>query len=119
LQSRAEPIHIHAYTSKITSNRIDTVLDSSLKTAKLRSTLRVSHALEGSTVDISLADGSGKSIKSASVKVDANGEAHVELWWPVGQGKQPLYKVSAELKLQVRRIRKLFSITQRFLLVYQ
>ena len=80
-------------------------------------------------MDISLADGSGKSIKSASVKVDANGEAevewdftignHVELWWPVGQGKQPLYKVSAELKLQVRRIRKLFSITRRFLLVYQ
>lgn len=60
---------------------------------------------------MTLSDTSGKSIKSQTAKLNDNGEAEVEwdfiagdeieLWWPVGQGKQPLYNVSAEYKLQV------------------
>jgi hypothetical protein len=62
-------------------------------------------------VTLNLADASGNSIKTQTIKLNDNGEAEVEwdftvgedveLWWPVGQGKQPLYNVSAEYKLQV------------------
>ena len=72
---------------------------------------------------LTLADASGKSIKSHTTKLNADGEAEVEwdftvgddvqLWWPVGQGKQPLYNVSAEYKLQVRLQEQAASLSRR------
>jgi hypothetical protein len=74
-------------------------------------------------VTLTLSDTSGKSIKTQTIKLNDNGEAEVEwdftvgedveLWWPVGQGKQPLYNVSAEYKLQVRQREPAVSLARR------
>jgi len=103
---------VHAYSAKITANRVDTTIDESQKSAKLKSTVTVSQAVEGAKVNLKLRDKAGKVLKSEDAKVDANGNAQVEwdfavgqdveLWWPVGQGEQPLYDVIAELKHKVR-----------------
>lgn len=72
----------------------------------------MSQSVEGAKVNLELRDKAGKVLKSEDAKVDANGNAQVEwdfavgqdveLWWPVGQGEQPLYDVVAELKHNVR-----------------
>jgi hypothetical protein len=79
--------------------------------------------LKDSSVTVTLANASGKSIKTQTIKLNDNGEAEVEwdftvgddveLWWPVGQGKHPLYDVSAELSLQVRLQESTASLSRR------
>jgi beta-mannosidase len=117
----SEPISVHAYSAKITGNRVDTAIDASKNSAKLKSVVTVSQATENSSVNLELRDKTGKVLKSQDAKVDANGNAQVEwdlaigqdvdLWWPVGQGEQPLYNVVAQLKHKVRHKRMLVDST--------
>jgi hypothetical protein len=102
---------VHAYSSKVVTTRVDTTIDASQTKATLRTVTTIFNALEGSIVTLSVRDSVGKVIGSQDIELDANRDVEaewtfaigkeVELWWPVGQGKQPLYDVVAELKHKV------------------
>jgi hypothetical protein len=104
------------------ANRIDTTITADHKFAKLKSTVTVSSIIEGSSVNFELRDKSGKVLKTEDAPVDADGTAQVEwdlaigqdvaLWWPVGQGEQPLYDVVVDLKHKVRNRSQLIGSIQ-------
>jgi beta-mannosidase len=117
-----EPVFIHAYNAKITEQRVDTILTDSFDKATLKSTISLSDAISGTHVNISLLDKSGKTIKSQDVEVKGKKTVEVEwqfdvgkdveLWWPIGHGKQPLYEVIAEIKHKVSYYPLCISETQ-------
>ncbi|KAK2027593.1 family 2 glycosyl hydrolase [Colletotrichum zoysiae] len=97
------PINLEIYESRITDLYFETVVDDSLKSAKV-----VAHATtEGNATkvrfDVSL---DGKSLASETVEANADAGAGTSatfqiqepaLWYPVRYGKQPLYTVTATL----------------------
>ncbi|KAK2046257.1 family 2 glycosyl hydrolase [Colletotrichum somersetense] len=95
------PINLEIYESRITDLYFETIVDDSLKSAKV-----VAHATtEGNATkvrfDVSL---DGKSLASETVEANADAGTSATfqiqepaLWYPVRYGKQPLYTVTATL----------------------
>ncbi|TFK55470.1 glycoside hydrolase family 2 protein [Heliocybe sulcata] len=94
------PIHLHAYTARIASLFARTSVSSSLSPS-LTVSFSLSHEV-ASTASVVLKDSSGKVIAQESKVQVKDGEAQVkfevgggkvELWYPIGYGKQPTYTV--------------------------
>ncbi|EPQ58996.1 glycoside hydrolase family 2 protein [Gloeophyllum trabeum ATCC 11539] len=101
------PIHLHSYTTRISSLFANAIVSSSLEpTLDVRFSL--SHKV-ASTASVTLRDLKGKVIlvnEKAAVN-DGEGELifkpsndQVELWYPVGYGAQPIYTVEVAVKDQ-------------------
>jgi beta-mannosidase len=100
------PIYLRTYNSKITDLRVSTNVDEDL-IPHIEVQLAATSA--NGEFEVSIMSASGTIIKSGSTNL-SNGEGKLifdsakgdfDLWWPVGYGKQPLYKVVAQLKDEV------------------
>lgn len=99
------PIHLHSYTTRIKDLRVSSNVNSDLA-IDLDVIISLDTPTSG-TADIVLLDSSGSVVvKRNDVKL-GNGDVKehfhlakgiVELWYPVGYGKQPLYSVKVEVK---------------------
>ncbi len=105
------PIYLHTYESRITDLRVKTNVGEDL-VPKIEVELAASSA--AGEIEVSVFSSSGTLVKQGTtnlhngtgkVSFDAS-KGEFDLWWPVGYGQQPIYKVVAELKNQViiRRI---------------
>lgn len=104
------PISLHVYQTRITDFRVASVVDENLAVDVDVSISLSSDA--GATAVVSLHKPSGYVLYDSKVTL-SNGEgqikfhlnkSEVELWYPVGHGKQPLYQVEIRVYDKVRRI---------------
>lgn len=102
------PVYLHSYSTRIKDLRISSNVNSDLA-VDLDVSISLDAPLSGAA-DIVLLDESGNVVvKKDDVKLD-NGytkehfhleKGEVELWYPVGYGKQPLYSVKVKVKDEV------------------
>ncbi|KAI0053587.1 glycoside hydrolase family 2 protein [Auriscalpium vulgare] len=93
------PISLHIYQTRITDFRVSSIVDANLE-IDLTASVTLSSDVS-STADIALKHQSGSVVLSkkfsldkgsAKAKLDVK-KGDVELWYPVGHGKQPIYEV--------------------------
>lgn len=102
------PIHLHSYTTHIQDFRVSSKVDSELA-VDVDVSLSLDGPTSGSAVSVFLLDPFGNKIQKSDKPLDGRDtSAHfhlnkgdVELWYPVGYGKQPIYSVRVEVKDQV------------------
>lgn len=99
------PVHLHSYATRIKDLRISSNVNSDLA-VDLDVSISLDTPLSGA-VDIVLLDESGKVVVKKDDVDLGNGDIkehfhlakeEVELWYPVGYGKQPLYSVRVQVK---------------------
>lgn len=98
------PIHLHTYTSRITDLRVRTDVSETLS-SKISADLTVSSIPDSATATVVLKNTAGNVLKSANVTLDAKTrtgsvdlwDGELDLWWPVGYGKQVLYTVEVHV----------------------
>lgn len=100
------PVYLEAYTTRITDLHVPAEVSADLRTATLPVTLTLDH---GSTVPttehitLTVFSPTGEAIHSAELPVEGDTVQHTftlttpELWYPLGYGKQPRYRVVATL----------------------
>lgn len=107
-----KPIVLETYNTRIGEVRVDADVDEQLNAA-VEVTFAVDGVKQDTTATVQLVGAAdGRAIASKEVDVSASdGSKSVdfdlardsfELWYPVGYGKQPLYKATIELKDKVR-----------------
>src|SRR5436305_2396392 len=95
------PINLEVFVSRIADLYCTTDVDKSLKTADVVAKAEVEGSANEVKLEISF---QGKTVSIETVKVE-NGVAiatfktqEPKLWYPVGYGEQPLYKITATLQ---------------------
>ncbi|KAG8949951.1 hypothetical protein FRC00_007912, partial [Tulasnella sp. 408] len=119
-----KPVYLEAYNVRIDDLRVSTKVDESLAAA-IDITIALSSEVSA-TASVVLKDASGKALKTADINISKGKGStsleaktgELELWWPVGYGKQVLYTVDVQVadeggksldskaqKIGVRRLR--------------
>ena len=103
-----KPIYLHTYTHRITDLRITSNVDKNLSvTGQVTFTLS-EPAKEGFKVTASIKSASGAQLVAQELSADAGKlefslkPEEVELWFPIGYGKQALHTFTVALKDTVR-----------------
>jgi beta-mannosidase len=97
------PISLHSYPARLSDVRVNSDVSEALDT-KLTVDLALSHDVPA-TASVVLKDPSGKVVKNAETKFSGKTAkleweakaGELELWWPVGYGKQPQYTVEVQV----------------------
>ncbi|KZT33739.1 glycoside hydrolase family 2 protein [Sistotremastrum suecicum HHB10207 ss-3] len=96
------PISLHIYEARITDFRISTKVDKDLS-AKIEIT--ASSSSPSGTASINIKNSKGETFRNAKAQI-VDGQVQfafaatpdeLELWWPVGYGKQPLYEALVQI----------------------
>ncbi|KAH7105396.1 glycoside hydrolase family 2 protein [Auriculariales sp. MPI-PUGE-AT-0066] len=112
------PIHLHAYTARLSDVRVRAPVDESLK-AQIHVTVTATSGVSKAEVVIKGPD--GVALETTDLSLDKDGvatlsftpdQSAVQLWYPVGYGKQPLY--TCEVKLLSADGAALDSQTNKF-----
>lgn len=99
------PITLETYTARISDLRVSPIVDRDLTTT-ITTTFEVEGApASGATAQFVLKSPSGKVVKTEEAKVQGGkgklswkfAKGDLELWYPVGYGKQPIYTVEVQL----------------------
>ncbi|THH15213.1 hypothetical protein EW146_g5231 [Bondarzewia mesenterica] len=108
------PIFIHAYEARITDLRISSTVSPDLKEVDLTVDITLSSQSD-STATVSLKTLSGSEVdKKKGIKFDDGKcqvkfhfkKGEVELWFPVGYGKQPIYEVEVVVEKEDKVLEK-------------
>jgi len=98
-----KPIHLHAYTSRLSDIRISAPVDEDFS-AKISVAVSATPGAAKATVVIDGPDGA--TVESSDIALNKEGsgsvnftpdKSKVQLWYPVGYGKQPLYTAKVQL----------------------
>lgn len=107
------PVHLHSYTTSIKYLRVSSAVNADLA-VELDVSISFDAPFAGSA-DIVLLDSSGNDVSKKNDVGLGDGDikehfhlakGDVELWYPVGYGKQPLYSVKVEVKDEVCTLSK-------------
>lgn len=87
------PVHLHLFTSGISSVNTSARVD-----AELRTSLAVQVDVEGSgQINVTVTSPDCLVLKDERIQGKVEWDLKAELWWPVNEGKQTLYEVKVEL----------------------
>ena len=114
-----KPISVESYDCKVEELRVHVEMEEPYETPKLRASWEVVDGVDSMVARVQLVAPDGKVVRTRDVDVAGGkgevewsfGKAEVDLWWPHGHGKQPLYTVKIELLAEVRYPCQHFSRT--------
>lgn len=109
------PIKVHSYCARVLSNRIDIELEAPYTQPKLRAEIEVDAVVEGEesgSAVVSITSPDGKVLRNETQSLTLTGKVNidwsfaageVDLWWPVGEGAQPLYTLRVDIQDGAKR----------------